>query len=126
MVSPVEPVLIRRRAIVAPITRTVRGIPTEIPLGVDEGLDVDCATSFDNLGPQPVAMLSGRIGRLQDPRTRICAALSGLPDRWFSDRRSRPFSGRGGPRRVRNEFCVVTTVGQTKRLDVCGPGIGHL
>lgn len=68
------------RVIVAPITRTGRGIPTEIPLGADEGLAVDCAASFDNLGPQPVAMLSGRIGRLQDPRTRICAALSALAD----------------------------------------------
>jgi len=68
------------RVIVAPITRTVRGIPTEIPLGADEGLDVDCAASFDNLGPQLVAMLSRRIGRLQDPRTRICAALSALAD----------------------------------------------
>ena len=68
------------RVIVAPITRTVRGIPTEIPHGADEGLDVDSAASFDNLGPQPVAMLSRRIGRLQDPRTRICAALSALAD----------------------------------------------
>ena len=66
--------------IVAPITRTVRGIPTEIALGADEGLDVDCAASFDNLGPQPVAMLSGRIGRLQDPRSQICAALGALAD----------------------------------------------
>ena len=46
----------------------------------DEGLDVDCAASFDNLGPQLVAMLSRRIGRLQDPRTQICAALSALAD----------------------------------------------
>ena len=68
------------RVIVAPITRTVRGIPTEIPLGVEEGLDVDCAASFDNLGPQPVAMLYGRIGRLQDPRSQICAALGALAD----------------------------------------------
>ena len=62
------------RLIVAPVTRTVRGIPTEIPL------DVDCAASFDNLGPQPVAMLSGRIGRLRDPRAQICAALGALAD----------------------------------------------
>jgi len=68
------------RVIVAPITRTVRGISTEIPLGADEGLDVDCAASFDNLGRQPVAMLSGRIGRLQDPRSRIGAALGALAD----------------------------------------------
>ena len=68
------------RVIVAPTTRTVRSIPTEIPLGADEGLDVDGAASFDNLGPQPVAMLSRRIGRLQDPRSRFCTALNALAD----------------------------------------------
>jgi len=55
-------------------------MPTEIPLGADEGLDVDCAASFDHLGLQPVAALPCRIGRLQDPRTRICAARSALAD----------------------------------------------
>ncbi len=68
------------RVIVAPVTRTVRSIPTEIALGADEGLDVDCAASFDNLGPQPVAMLTRRIGRLDDARTRICSALAALAD----------------------------------------------
>ena len=68
------------RVIVAPVTRTIRSIPTEIALGADEGLDVECAASFDNLGPQPVAMLTRRIGRLDDPRVRICDALAALAD----------------------------------------------
>ena len=68
------------RVIVAPVTRTIRSIPTEIALGADEGLDVDCAASFDNLGPQPVAMLTRRIGRLDDARVRICDALAALAD----------------------------------------------
>ena len=68
------------RIIVAPVTRTIRSIPTEIALGADEGLDVDCAASFDNLGPQPVAMLTRRIGRLDDARVRICDALTALAD----------------------------------------------
>ena len=68
------------RVIVAPVTRTIRSIPTEIALGVDEGLDVDCAASFDKLGPQPVAMLTRRIGRLDDARVRICDALAALAD----------------------------------------------
>ena len=68
------------RVIVAPVTRTIRSIPTEIALGTDEGLDVECAASFDNLGPQPVAMLTRRIGRLDDPRSRICTALAALAD----------------------------------------------
>lgn len=68
------------RVIVAPVTRTVRSIPTEIALGADEGLDVTCAASFDNIGPQPVAMLTRRIGRLDDARSRICNALAALAD----------------------------------------------
>ena len=68
------------RVVVAPVTRTVRSIPTEIVLGADEGLDAECAASFDNLGPQPVAMLTRRIGRLHDARSRICNALAALAD----------------------------------------------
>ncbi len=68
------------RVIVAPVTRTIRSIPTEIALGTDEGLDVECAASFDNLGPQPVAMLTRRIGHLDDARSRICTALAALAD----------------------------------------------
>ena len=68
------------RVVVAPVTRTVRSIPTEIALGADEGLDVACAASFDNLGPQPVAMLTRRIGRLHDARSQICNALAALAD----------------------------------------------
>ena len=33
----------------AHITRTVRGIPTELPLRPDDGMSADCAASFDNL-----------------------------------------------------------------------------
>jgi hypothetical protein len=37
--------------LIAPVTRTVRAIPTEVLLGPDEGLAVDCAAAFDNLQP---------------------------------------------------------------------------
>ena len=37
--------------VVAPVTRTVRGIPTEIALGPEEGLPEPCAASFDNVQP---------------------------------------------------------------------------
>jgi mRNA-degrading endonuclease toxin of MazEF toxin-antitoxin module len=61
------------------VTRTIRSIPTEIALGA-EGLDVECAASFDTLGPQRVAMLTRRIGRLDDARVRICDAVAALAD----------------------------------------------
>ena len=33
----------------APVTRTVRGIPTELHLGPDDGMPTVCAATFDNL-----------------------------------------------------------------------------
>lgn len=66
--------------VVAPITRTVRSIPTEIPLGVDEGLDEPCAASFDNLQTVRRSLLTARAGQLRSPRRRICAALAALAD----------------------------------------------
>ena len=45
--SDVVPML--NAIVCAPITKKVRGIPTEIPLGRAEGLKVQCAASFDNL-----------------------------------------------------------------------------
>jgi mRNA interferase MazF len=41
----------------APVTRTVREIPTELPLGPDDGMPTDCAASFDNLRVVPKAYL---------------------------------------------------------------------
>jgi len=69
-----------RRVVVAPITRTVRTIPTEIALDESEGLAGPCAASFDNLQPIPRALLTERIGALAGGHARICRALSALAD----------------------------------------------
>lgn len=67
--------------IVAPITRTVRNIPTEIPLGTDHGLDVECAASFDNLQPVRRSLLTERVGRLGiEQGDEICRATRALTD----------------------------------------------
>jgi mRNA interferase MazF len=68
------------RVIVAPITRTIRGIPTEIALDASSGLGERCAASFDNLSPQLVTLLTERIGRIEFARTEICKALEALAD----------------------------------------------
>jgi len=68
-----------RRIIVAPVTRTARDIPTEIPLGPCEGLPVTCAANFDDLQPIRRAFLTRRVGRVED-RGLICVALSALAD----------------------------------------------
>lgn len=64
------------RVVCAPVTRTVRGIPTELPLGPDDGMPVDCAASFDNLLTVPKSALASlitslRLGRQID----MCGAL---------------------------------------------------
>ena len=67
--------------LVAPITRTVRGIPTELPLGPTNGLPEDCVASFDNVQPIRRSYLTERIGQLgHDQGTGICSALDALAD----------------------------------------------
>lgn len=66
--------------IVAPITRTIRGIPTEITLNADEGLREECVASFDNLQPIRRSFLSERVGSISTRRSEICHALSALAD----------------------------------------------
>ncbi|HKG03276.1 MAG TPA: type II toxin-antitoxin system PemK/MazF family toxin [Conexibacter sp.] len=76
-----EAIPVLRRLVVAPVTRTVRGIPTEIALGADEGLPVECAASFDNLQPVNRNLLTERIGALRATRRReVCDALDALAD----------------------------------------------
>lgn len=67
--------------VVAPVTRTVRGIPTEIALGRREGLPSPCAASFDNLQPIRRSFLTARMGRLGPARRlELCRALESLAD----------------------------------------------
>ncbi len=69
-----------KRVVVAPVSRTVRGIPTEIGLGPNEGLPSECAASFDNLQTMLRSALTERTGSL-GPRSReICETLRALAD----------------------------------------------
>jgi len=76
-----EAIPVLRRLVVAPVTRTVRGIPTEVALGAEEGLPVECAASFDNLQPVDRKVLTERIGALPATRRReVRSALDALAD----------------------------------------------
>jgi len=67
--------------VVAPVTRTIRDIPTEIRLGPRHGLPDDCVASMDNLQPLRRSFLSERIGRLgADETDEICRGLRALAD----------------------------------------------
>ena len=67
--------------VIAPVTRTIRHIPTEVTLGPDHGLAVDCVASFDNLQPIRRTFLTERVGELGvDESDEICRALRVLAD----------------------------------------------
>jgi mRNA interferase MazF len=67
--------------VIAPVTRTIRDIPTEVALGPDHGLAVECVASFDNLQPIRRSFLTERVGELRvDESDEICRALRALAD----------------------------------------------
>lgn len=64
------------RVLVAPVTRRMRAIPSELPLGHEEGLPVESVASFDNLRPFPKAMLVRRLGALAPTRRHLLCAVA--------------------------------------------------
>jgi mRNA interferase MazF len=50
------------RVTVAPITSTIRGLSTEVPVGRDNGLEHDSVISCDNIVTVPVATLGRHVG----------------------------------------------------------------
>jgi mRNA interferase MazF len=72
-----EAVPVLRRVLVAPVTRKIRNIPTEVRLDASDGMPEECVASFDNvrqvsrgLMADPIASLSG--ARLHE----VCRALA--------------------------------------------------
>lgn len=65
-----------QHVLIAPATRTVRGIPTEVALSRADGMPADCVLTFDNLRTIPKTFLTERITRLPAPRMHeLCEAL---------------------------------------------------
>ena len=52
------------RVTVAPITSTIRGLSTEVPVGPANGLDHTSVVSCDNIVTVPVSALGRRLGFL--------------------------------------------------------------
>jgi mRNA interferase MazF len=53
---------------VAPITRTVRGIPSEVALDEDDGLPEPCAVNLDHIQTVPRSRLGGLVTTLSSRR----------------------------------------------------------
>ena len=66
--------------VVAPVTRTIRGIPTEIPLDEEDGLGVACVATFDNIQPMRKTFLTEFVGSIAQRRSEICGAVAALTD----------------------------------------------
>jgi mRNA interferase MazF len=56
---------IRELITVAPVSRTIRGIPVEVPLGTEDGLPVNCAANLDSITTIPKRTLERQISSLR-------------------------------------------------------------
>jgi len=66
---------------VAPLTRTQRGIPTEVTIGRADGMPVESVVTFDNLTTVRRGYLTARLGRLASGRWHeVCTALRAAID----------------------------------------------
>ena len=83
-----EAIPVLNQVLAVPATRTVRGIPTEVPLGASDGMPTevplgasdgmptDCVLSVDNVSLVQVARCTQRITRLAPGRMQaFCEAL---------------------------------------------------
>ena len=63
--------------IVAPVTSTIRGIPSEVTVGISEGLKHGSVVNLDRVLTVERSRLSGYIGRLDGEKMRqVCRALA--------------------------------------------------
>ena len=66
-----------RNVVVALVTRTIRGIESEVQIGPADGLPVECAVSLDNLRTVPRGLLTEPITKLHPARMgAVCRALA--------------------------------------------------
>ena len=63
-------------ATVAPITSTIRGVPSEVVLGEEDGMKGACAVNLHNAVTVSQGRLGRRVARLSAARmSEVCAAL---------------------------------------------------
>lgn len=81
IVTRSEAIPVLTSIVVAPVTRTIRGIATEISLDARDGLPSPCVASFDNVQPIHRSLLTSRVGSTPpERRSEICGALAALAD----------------------------------------------
>lgn len=71
---------VMQRVTVAPVTRTLRRAPTQLPIGPDEGLPAESVANFDDLSSVSKALLVRHLGSLGPRSFEMCIALRAMAD----------------------------------------------
>ena len=72
-----DAICLLRTVIVAPITSTLRGAPSEVVVGVDEGLKRDSAVNLDHVQTVDQSLLRRYVGSLSTAKmAAVCRALA--------------------------------------------------
>jgi mRNA interferase MazF len=76
-----EAIPVLHSLVVAPATRTIRSIPSEVVVGPDDGMPAECAISFENVSLMSKGMLTRMICRLGPDRLLdACRAMAAAFD----------------------------------------------
>lgn len=68
---------VRTSVTVAMVTRTIRGIPVEVPLGQEDGMPAKCAVNLDEILTIPKARLTEQITALSPAKmTAVAKAIA--------------------------------------------------
>lgn len=79
IVSRDEAIPALNNVVVAPLTSTIRDIPTCVTVGPDDGIEHESVATFDNLAAVPKSVLTVRLGSLGvGGQRRICDALAAM------------------------------------------------
>lgn len=77
VLSRSEVIGLLRTVMVAPITSTIHGVPSEVAVGVDEGLKAPSAVNLDHVQTVEKHLLRQYIGSLRPARMEhVCKALA--------------------------------------------------
>ncbi len=77
VVSRPEVIGLLHTVMVAPVTSTIRGVPSEVAVGAAEGLKHPSAVNLDHVQTVEKARLAGYVGSLSSQKMRdVCRALA--------------------------------------------------
>ena len=77
VVSREDAIEVLHTVMIAPVTSTIRGIPSEVVIGTDEGLKHPSAINFDHVQTVEQSRLVRHLGRVSGkPLAAMCRALA--------------------------------------------------